>query len=145
MPLLAENNAYLDKNSKKYGNLLSVLKKRNERTVILRPYPSDPPSKMENTRRYYLLGLSFYKNKAYEKSIDNYILALKEYEFPIIFYQLGLCLMDAGDLENAKKSFEISNDFNFSDGVDDFYTIDANGMKREIYYSSYNIACIESL
>jgi tetratricopeptide (TPR) repeat protein len=141
MPLYAQKNAYLDKNSDKYNNLKFMLEDYNG----ARPLHSDPPSKIENTRHYYSLGLSFYKKNDYEKAIDNYLLAMKYYVFPIIYYQLGLCLMDSGDLENAKRSFNLSNKYVYYDGVEDLYTKDANGLKREEYYSSYNIACIESL
>jgi tetratricopeptide (TPR) repeat protein len=72
----------------------------------------------------------------------------------LFYYHLGWCLMDMKEYELAKASFEkaihiFENDDyypNYSHYyTDDLFTYDSNGIKSELYFSYYNIACIESL
>jgi tetratricopeptide (TPR) repeat protein len=138
----SEANIYLDKTSEKYKQLLSILNPKMYKSpgyfddIILLGWSED----------WYLTALEFYNKKEYEKAIDNYVLACKYYNcFGIVYYQLGLCLMDAGDYETAKISFKRAIYYSDTMWMEDFYSIDTNGIRRESYFSYYNIACIESL
>jgi tetratricopeptide (TPR) repeat protein len=152
IPLFADDitsNAYLDKNSNKFRVL---------QTVLARDWPSFSstgernnifPDNKEICSHLYLLAMNHYKNNEYESAIDNFIGASNNSEFPpgIIYYQLGLCLMDSGDLETAKLAFEKAIYFGIRpmDNMENTVTIDNNGIIREKYFSYYNISCIESL
>jgi tetratricopeptide (TPR) repeat protein len=140
----AENNdnVYLDKTSEKYRQLISTIKPK----MLEDPSFFDDSSLMENSKKHYLLALDFYNQKEYEKAIDNYVLACQDYNcFGIVYYQLGLCLMDTGNYDTAKMSFERAIHYVDTWWMEDFYSIDNNGIRRESYFSYYNIACIESL
>jgi hypothetical protein len=135
------DNAYLDRTSFQYRQLLSILREG----YYERPYYFDDKSKLENVKKYYSLAIGYYNQKNYKKAIDIYIDACKIYTFAIVYYQLGLCLMDAGDYETAKVAFEKSINAGGNGDMEEFVTFDANGVERESYFSYYNIACIESL
>jgi hypothetical protein len=122
--------------------LLSILREG----YYERPFYFDDKSKIENVKKYYSLAIGCYNRKEYEAAIDNYIDACKIYTFAIVYYQLGLCLMDAGDYGTAKAAFERSINLDrYNEDMEGFVTFDANGVERESYFSYYNIACIESL
>ena len=136
-------NEYLDKRSEKYNELLLILdiNYRNQR-------------RSEDGKKYLAAALDFQQQEKYERAMDSYILACKDYNFGLAYYHLGLCLMDMKDYKSARKSFEkaislfefIDWDDTFGDrGIDDLYTYDDNNIKRETYFAYYNIACIESL
>ena len=136
------DNVYLDKTSQKYDELLSVLRNDYEKYEY-----HERANRIEDFKKYYLEGFHFYNDNNYEKAIDNYILACKVYTYQVVYYQLGLALMAIGDFENAKNSFKksISSSGTFYRPIEDLYTFDNNGLKRESYFAYYNIACIESL
>jgi tetratricopeptide (TPR) repeat protein len=137
-----ENNTDFDKDSLKYKELLPIL----EPGMFRSPSFFDDSSLLENSIKYYRLALDFYNQKKYEKAIDNYALACQDYNcFGIVYYQLGLCLMDAGDYGAAKLSFNRAANYSDTMWLNELYSIDANGLRRETYFSYYNIACIESL
>jgi hypothetical protein len=135
------DNAYLDKTSPQYRQLLSILREGYNKEAFF----FDDESKLENVKKYYSLAIGYYNQKKYETAIDNYIDACKIYTFAIVYYQLGLCLMDAGDYETTKVVFEKSINLRGNENMEEFVTFDANGVERESYFSYYNIACIESL
>jgi tetratricopeptide (TPR) repeat protein len=138
-----ENNADFDKDNLKYKGLLPILQPDSYKSPHY--YDELLEAELETIKKHYFLALELYNQKKYEESIDNLVLACQRYNcFGIIYYQLGLCLMDAGDYELAKMSFNRAA--NRGDTwLDELYSIDANDLKREIYFSYYNIACIESL
>jgi hypothetical protein len=127
---------YLDKNSDEYQKLLSVLERE----------PNYYMEMVGNIRRYYSLAMEYYKNNQYGNAIENLILASGDIDtFNLLYYQLGLCLMDIGDLETARMFFEKSAKLKHVNIFDDLFTTDDNGLKQERYFPYYNIACIESL
>jgi len=137
------NIVYLDESSEKYRELLVVLDSKYENWILWRYHES-----LENDfRKYYSLGLGYYKNNEYEQAIDNFISAVKKVTFIIAYYQLGLCLVDIGGYENAIKAFEKAATVSpgFYRPVEELYTFDTNGERREDYFAYYNIACIMSL
>jgi tetratricopeptide (TPR) repeat protein len=140
-----ESNIYFDKESLEDMELLSVLQPESYEDLSF-IYGESRKLALETVRKQYFLALELYNQKEYEKSIDNFILACKDYNcFGIIYYQLGLCLMDAGNYDAAKISFNRAADKSDEMWLDELYSIDANGLRREKYFSYYNIACIESL
>jgi tetratricopeptide (TPR) repeat protein len=101
---------------------------------------------LENAKYFYSLALNYYNNKDYKNAVENYTQACNNYTFEVVYYQLGVCLFDMGDLENAKKAFEKAlSVYCYNEGMETFVTTDSNGIKRETYFSFYNLACIESL
>jgi tetratricopeptide (TPR) repeat protein len=134
-----ESNLYLDKTSEKYKQLLNILSKD-----LYAGYLGSPPDSLRNC---YSTALDFYNKKRYEKAIDNFILAceISDGKLGMVYYQLGLCLMDFGDYDAAKMAFQCAIKTCDTFGMDDLYSIDNNGLRREKYFSYYNIACIESL
>ena len=101
---------------------------------------------LENAKYFYSLALNYYNNKDYKNAVENYIQACNNYTFEVVYYQLGVCLFDIGDMENAKKAFEKAlSVYCYNEGMETFLTTDNNGVKRETYFSFYNLACIESL
>jgi tetratricopeptide (TPR) repeat protein len=100
---------------------------------------------VDTAKRSFALARDFYDKKEYDSAIEHYIIACKDYTFSIVYYHLGLCLMDAGDYENAKKAFEKSLNLYVDRYTYDLFTLDANDIPRETYFAYYNIACIESL
>jgi tetratricopeptide (TPR) repeat protein len=139
--------SYLDDENPKYYELEFILKEdysNNEDPIL--------------ARNYYSKAIEFYNKMEYEKAIDNFILSCKYYDFPIVYYQIGLCLMDIGGYDLALTSFSKSlaltpryyyYDRPYYHGrIDsgtDLYTRDNNGIRREGFFAYYNIACIESL
>jgi WD40 repeat protein len=134
--------SYLDNTNPKYHELEFILAdnySNNEDSI--------------SARDYYLKAMEFYNKMEYEKAIDNFILACKSYDFPVVYYQLGLCLMDAGNYSSARTAFSKSialapRYYYYDDRMDsgaDLYTHDNKGIRREGYFAYYNIACIESL
>ena len=90
----AENNGnvYLDKTGEKYRQLISIINPK----MFKAPACCYDSSWLEDSKMYYRDALGFYNQKEYEKAIDNYIRACRDYNcFGIVYYQLGLCLMDA--------------------------------------------------
>jgi tetratricopeptide (TPR) repeat protein len=148
------NNAYLDTSSPKYEELLFFLDKKNLQVYFSGRY-EEWEIERKAFRDYTRKAIDFYNQKSYEASIDNLINAHKHNRtgYGLIYYYLGLCLMDINSLELAKRSFEHAIDFffnrkmhiNVSIGIDDLFSYDDNHVKREPYFSYYNIACIESL
>jgi tetratricopeptide (TPR) repeat protein len=101
---------------------------------------------LANVKYFYSLALNYYNNKDYKNAVENYIQACNNYTFEVVYYQLGVCLFDTGNFENAKKAFEKAiNVYCYNEGMEEFLTTDNNGIKRETYFSFYNLACIESL
>jgi tetratricopeptide (TPR) repeat protein len=138
----ASNNPYFDKSSNKYKDLLFVLN-RDER---IHYFWSDSKTMLDNYIQYCLEGRQLYNAKEYEKAIDKYISACKIITYRIAYYQLGLCLMDIGNYEDAEKAFEYSLKLHsFYRPIEHLYTYDNNGLKREYYFAYYNIACIKSM
>jgi tetratricopeptide (TPR) repeat protein len=140
-------NAYLDETNPKYDRLLFFL----DRGRIYDSYSTG--------RRYFTQALELYSKNQYEESIDSFLDSLYNCTSGLIYYYIGLCLIDIGNYELAKQSFirAIFFFFEFTRGegfesvglrdyaYDDLYSYDDNGLKREQYFSYYNIACIESL
>ena len=152
-----QNNAYLDKTSQKYNDLLSILDKSH-----IQKYSNDHLSwrsevEGRNYRNYLNLALDLNNKKNYEASIDNFILARKssKYFFELVYYHLGVCLIDIHSFDLAKQSFNEAIEYFFNDDflprdyasglVKDLFSYDNNGLVREPYFSYYNMACIESL
>ena len=132
----------------------SFTKKNNERGTLtgvfageyaIHPVDSDNMSKVDAAKRHFALALDFYDQKEYDAAVENFILACKDYTFSIVYYHLGLCLMDTGDYENAKRAFEKSLNLYVDTYTHDLFTFDVNGVPQETYFAYYNIACIESL
>jgi tetratricopeptide (TPR) repeat protein len=152
------NNAYLDNSSQKYSDLMFVFN-RDSLNNLYKSRFWNSETEEKNGTHYLTLALNLYNQEKYEESIDNYILAIKadRLDLQLYYYHLGVCLMDANThfYELAKKSFQESiyyffeSDYNFMTykpyGRDDLYSIDDNGIRRESYFTFYNIACIESL
>jgi tetratricopeptide (TPR) repeat protein len=138
-----DNNIYLDKNIIEDKDLLLILDKDYEN----KPSYFDNDKKRQDFRKYYMLGLQYYNKKEYELAVNNYILALKIYSLQIPYYQLGLCLLDIDNYENALNAFEksIEVSYYYDKLTEDLYTFDDNGQKKETYFACYNIACIKSL
>jgi hypothetical protein len=147
------NNAYLTSNPK-YEELLFVLDKNRIQEYFSDIYYNSK-SEVKASRDFTIKAIDLYNQKSYEASIDNLILARKanRSEYGLIYYYLGLCLMDINSLELAKRSFEHSIDYFFNRrmheginfGIEDLFSYDNNHVKREPYFAYYNIACIESL
>jgi tetratricopeptide (TPR) repeat protein len=112
---------------------------------LIYPLDSGYPSKIDEAKHNYSQALEFYNKRDFKTAVDNFILASKDFTFRIVYYQLGLCLMETGDYENAKKAFKKSINLCVDEYTHDLFTYDNNGSPREIYYAYYNIACIESL
>jgi len=138
---LAASCASFTRNDEERGTLAGVL--ANE--YALHPVDSDDMSKVAAARQHFALGRDFHDQKEYDAAIGNFILACKDYTFRIVYYHLGLCLMDATDYENAKRAFEKSLNLYVDQYTYDLFTFDANGVPQETYFAYYNIACIESL
>jgi tetratricopeptide (TPR) repeat protein len=103
------------------------------------------PSKIDEAKYHYSQELEFYNKQDYKMAVDNFIMACRDFTFRIVYYQLGLCLMDTGDYENAKKSLIKSINLSIDEYTHDLFTYDDNDSPREIYFAYYNIACIEAL
>jgi tetratricopeptide (TPR) repeat protein len=141
-------NAYLDETNPKYDRLLYCL----DVVIIEDSY---------STGKIYLTeALEFYNNNQYEESIDSFLYSLYYGTSGLVYYYIGICLMDIGNYELAKGSFKMAIYYFFEFtyerysydivGIrdykyDDLYSYDNNGIKREHYFSYYNIACIDSL
>jgi tetratricopeptide (TPR) repeat protein len=105
----------------------------------------DSRIEVPNGRNYTITAIDLYNQNNYEASIDNLILARKanRYEYGLVYYYLGLCLMDINSLELAKKSFEHSIDYFFNRrmheginfGIEDLFSYDNNHVKREPYFA----------
>jgi tetratricopeptide (TPR) repeat protein len=110
-------------------------------------YPSDSgyPSKIDEAKNNYLQALEFFNKKDYKKAVDNFIMACRDFTFKIVYYQLGLCLMNTDDYDNARKAFLKSLNLSIDEYTHDLYTYDDNNSPRELYFAYYNIACIESI
>ena len=100
-------------------------------------------------RDRFTKAVNFYNQKNYEKALEHYISAIKWHSFGLFYYDLGNCLFDMHDYEQAKASFKkaimVFEGSGWDSPVDYLYSHDDNGMKREKYFAYYNIACIESL
>jgi hypothetical protein len=143
---LAASCASCTKNDKERGTLAGVL--APEYTLHPVDYPQadlDDMSKVEAAKQHFALALDCYAHKEYDAAIEHLILACKDYTFRIVYYHLGLCLMDAADYENAKRAFEKSLNLYVDTYTHDLFTFDANDVPQETYFAYYNIACIESL
>lgn len=131
-------NPYLNKSSQKYNELQYILDKKYSKNEGNYSY-------IDNAKEYYLMSLEYHKNDDHEKAIDNLIIANRVHLFGITYYQLGMCLLDIGDFENAEISFNKALDTMVYDRqMEDQYTFDNNGMERENYFALYNIACIKA-
>ena len=126
---------------KEKGTLAGVLAGE----YAVHPVDTDDMWNVDTAKRSFALARDFYEKKEYDSAIEHYILACKDYTFSIVYYHLGLCLMDAGDYENAKKAFEKSLNLYVDRYTHDLFTFDASDIPRETYFAYYNIACIESL
>jgi hypothetical protein len=158
------NNKYLDNSSRNYNDLMSVFN-RNYLNGLYESRFFNSVTERGNGLNYLRLALNLYNQKRYEESIDNYIQAIKSDRLGLhlYYYYLGVCLMDADTrfYDLAKKSFQESisyffvSSYNYGNddaypyvrdsGRDEFYSYDDNGIRRESYFTFYNIACIESL
>ena len=149
-----QKNAYLDTSSEKYKELLFVLDRNSMENYFKGQYYNSEDGG-RNTNTYLPRAKDFYDQKNYEASIDNLIYARKGSRegYGLVYYCLGLCLMEINSLELAKKSFNETIDYFYNRnriddidyGMDDLFSYDDNGLKREPYFAYYNIACIESL
>jgi len=152
-----KNNAYLDTSSLKYKDLLSVLDKSHIEVYSNKKFGWTAESSGRKYRNYFNLALDFYNQKNYEACIDNLILTRKSsiYDFALIYYHLGVCLMDIQSFNLARQSFNEAIEYFFNDhflpmdnahGIfKDLFSFDNNGLVREPYFAYYNMACIESL
>jgi hypothetical protein len=129
------NSPYSDKNSNEYRQLMSVLNSRDE-------YYAG----QEEFRWFCTLGLQYYNMGYYDNAIENFIRAARICTYQIAYYNLGLCLMDIGDFDAAEIAFEKSlSRRRYWRPIENLYTFDDNGQRRETYFAYYNIACIKSL
>lgn len=56
---------------------------------------------------YSQLGLCYYREKNYEKAMENYTLALKyKPNFPLVYSNMGIIFFEKGDLAKAKEVYE---------------------------------------
>lgn len=151
------DNDYLDSTSQRFKDLMSVFDRGYLGDLYEARYFNSRWEARDGIN-YFTLALNLYNETRYEESIDNYILAIKSDRTGsgLYYYHLGLCLMVAGNLEQAKKSFleaiyhffvygDYSDDYDFYVYQGDLFSYDDNGIARETYFTFYNIACIESL
>jgi hypothetical protein len=138
------NNTYVDRSSQTYNDLISITEKDFQAEYY----------NTESAREVFTKASDLYIRGEYKQAIDYYIRACNAATFVLAYYHLGWCLMDVKEYELAKvaykKAINIFEDHldypNYWDYfADDFFTLDNNGIKRELYFSYYNIACIESL
>jgi tetratricopeptide (TPR) repeat protein len=146
-------NAYLDTSSQKYNNLLFILNRNNMENYFRGVYYNSD-SELQNTNRLLPIAINFYNEGNYGASIDNLINARKgnRRDYGLVYYYLGLCLMDINSLELAKQSFKEAIDYFYNHalryidyGMEHLFSYDYNGLGREPYFAFYNLACIESL
>jgi hypothetical protein len=150
-------NIYLDTLSEEYNELLFILDRdKMENYFKMKFYNTKDEER--NIKLYLPMAIDFYNQKNYEASIDNLIYLCKENGTAcgLVYYYLGLCLMDINSFELAKQSFKEAIDYFYdrnngglgytdSHVIGDLFSYDNNGLKREPYFAYYNIACIESL
>ncbi|MCF8245242.1 MAG: tetratricopeptide repeat protein [Saprospiraceae bacterium] len=56
---------------------------------------------------YSQLGLTYYRDKNYEKAMENYNLALKyKPNFPLVYSNMGIIFFESGQLDKAKEVYE---------------------------------------
>jgi protein O-mannosyl-transferase len=56
---------------------------------------------------YSQLGLTYYREKNYEKAMENYNLALKyKPNFPLVYSNMGIIFFESGQLDKAKEVYE---------------------------------------
>jgi tetratricopeptide (TPR) repeat protein len=134
------------------SDVITIVNKNYDATNNYGHYNSEISNK--NARNALEQGMNFYNQNEYEEAIDSYISACKSENAILAYYHLGICLMDIKEYELSKASFEKaiymfeSDDYypNYSEYyMEDLFTYDTNGIKSELYFSYYNIACIESL
>jgi hypothetical protein len=150
-------NAYLDMSSQMYDDLLFILDKNKMEEHFRYTGGYDTDIAARNSINYTTLAIDLYNQNSYEASIENLILARKanSIRYGLVYYYLGLCLMDINLLELAERSFEYTIDYFFNRhlhwggispyGEELLFSYDDNNVKREPYFAFYYIACIESL
>jgi tetratricopeptide (TPR) repeat protein len=147
-----DEDVFIDGSGQIYSGLITVLQKEYNAENNYNYYNSEIA--YSNSKSAFTQAINYYHENLYQQAIYSYIDACKSYTSVLFYYHLGLCLMDAKEYELAKASFEkaislFENDVyypNHSDYYyDDLFTYDENGIKRELYFSYYNIACIESM
>jgi tetratricopeptide (TPR) repeat protein len=83
----AVKKQYLDRSKKQFEKAIQI-------------YPSYHDA-------YGQLGLAFYREKNYEKALENYNLALKyKPNFPLVYSNMGIIFFEKGDLPKAKACYE---------------------------------------
>jgi tetratricopeptide (TPR) repeat protein len=143
---------FIDRSTQTYRDLITIFNKNYDARDNYSHYNSVIAD--DNAKNAFAQALNFYNQNEYRQAIDSYIHACKAQTNPLFYYHLGSCLMDVNEYELAKASFEkaiyiFENDENYPNYwgyyLNDLFTYDNNGIKRELYFSYYNIACIESL
>jgi hypothetical protein len=145
-------SAYLDMSSQMYDDLLFILDRNNMENFFRSVYYNSE-NERRNTNRLLTIAINFYNEGNYEASIDNLINARKgnRRNYGLVYYYLGLCLIEIDSLELAKQSFKEAIDYFYyakvrqvDFGLEHLFSYDDNGLGREPYFAFYHLAYIES-